>query len=567
MSAAPPAALPQARWRAPAGGLPAALTPMLVIGLAAILLQWRFGLLGDVSWLITVDEKWLDGATPYRDVIEINPPASLMLYWPAVALARVLGVAPEFIVAAFGFLSIAAGLGLAAAILARAGLLDRLGALGAAVALVAFAVLPGQSFDERDHLAAVYGLPFLAVAAARAARAPLDARLALLAGLGAGLMAAIKPPYALVAIVLLPYLVRRAGIVPLMKAVEYYAAAAVGLAYLAFVPRAFPHYVADILPLGLDVYAPIREPIAALLASPGPLFAFVLAVCALRLARDDPGEPLVAVPALAGLGALAAYLVQGKGWLYQAYPALAFFSLAAGAALTRFAQPKPRLALGALVFLAAALGFVALGHWPSPLAFVAAGIGVALAWGLEWRKAGAAPIAEMGVAAALGAACGLFAMDGIETPAIARALASLGPHPTVASLSESLAFGHPMVRQVGGVWVQSVPSLWIAAAARRRIDEHPGDAALAQRMRVYIDADRDRLVADLARNRPDALLVGRLDTRFHQWLWNDPEVAAARAGYRLYADETDAGFPAQLWVRADLFGLRPALPGGELGEP
>jgi hypothetical protein len=158
-------------------------------------------------------------------------------------------------------------------------------------------------------------------------------------------------------------------------------------------------------------------------------------------------------------------------------------------------------------------------------------------------------------------------MDGIETPAIARALASLGPHPTVASLSESLAFGHPMVRRVGGVWVQSVPSLWIAAAARRRIDEKPSDAALAERMRVYIDADRDRLVADLNRNRPDALLVGRLDTRFHQWLWNDPELAATRAGYRLYAAEADTGFPAELWVRADLFGLRPALPDGEVGKP
>ena len=223
------------------------------------------------------------------------------------------------------------------------------------------------------------------------------------------------------------------------------------------VPHAFPDYVANILPIGLDLYAPIREPFASLLAAPGPLFAFVLVVCALRLARDDPGEPLVAIPALAGLGALAAYLVQGKGWLYQAYPALAFFALAAGAALARAPQPRPRVALGALAFLAAGLGLIALGRWPLPLAFVAAGIGAALAWGLEGRK-GAAPIAEMGVAAALGAACGLFAMDGIETPAIARALASLGPHPTVASLSESLAFGHPMVRRVGGVWVKAFPA-------------------------------------------------------------------------------------------------------------
>jgi hypothetical protein len=124
-----------------------------------------------------------------------------------------------------------------------------------------------------------------------------------------------------------------------------------------------------------------------------------------------------------------------------------------------------------------------------------------------------------------------------------------------------------MVRRVGGIWVQSVPSLWIAAAARRRIDEHPGDAALADRMNAYIEADRDRLVADLERNRPDALLVGRLDTRFHHWAWSDPKIAAARSDYRLFAVETDTGFPAELWVRADLVGLRPALRENEVATP
>jgi len=557
MSAAPPAAARPAGWPALARLPLTALAPTLAIALAAILLQWRFGLLGDVSWLITVDEKWLDGATPYRDVIEINPPASLMLYWPAVALARELGLRPEFTVAAFGFLSIAFSLALAAAILKRAGLLERLGPLAAPIAVLVFAVLPGQSFDERDHLAALYGLPFLALSVARAVRRPVDLPLALLAGVAAGLMAAIKPPYALVAIVLLPYLVRRAGIVALLKSVEYYAAAALGLAYVALVPIAFPAYVADILPLGLAVYAPIREPLAALLAAPGPLFVFVLGAALVRLMREEVGEPLVAIPALAALGALAAYLVQGKGWLYQAYPAIALMALAAGLALALRPQPPLRVAAGALAGLATGLALLALGRWPLPLAFVAAGAAAAFCWRFEGR--GAAPIAEMGVLATLGAACGLFAMDGIETPAIARALAGLGPHPTVAAISESLAFCHPMVRRVGGIWVQSVPSLWITAAARRRIDEHPGDAALAERMQVYIDADRDRLVADLARARPDALLVGRLDTRFHQWAWSDPKITAARANYRLYAAETDTDFPAELYVRADLVGLRPGL--------
>jgi hypothetical protein len=565
MSAAPHAAARSANWPTLARLPLATLLPTLAIAVAAILLQWRFGLLGDVSWLITVDDKWLNGATPYRDIIEINPPASLMLYWPAVALARELGVRPEFTVAVFGFLSIALSLALAAAILNRAGLLQRLGPLAAPIAVLVFAVLPGQSFDERDHLAALYGLPFLALAAARAARAPVDMRLALLAGLAAGLMAVIKPPYALVAIVLLPYLARRVGVGVLLKSVEYYAAAALGLAYVALTPIAFPTYVADILPLGLAVYAPIREPLAALLAAPGPLCVFVLGAALLRLTREEVSEPLVAVPALAAVGALGAYLVQGKGWLYQAYPAIAFMALAAGLALALKPQSSRRIAAGALAGLAAGLALLELGRWPLPLAFVAAGAASAFCWRFE--RSEAAPIAEMGAIATLGAACGLFAINGVETPAIARALAGLGPHPTVAAISESLAFGHPMVRRVGGIWVQSVPSLWITAAARRRIDEHPGDAALAQRMQAYIDADRDRLVADLRRGRPDALLVGRLDTRFHQWAWSDPEITAARADYRLYAVETDTGFPAELYVRADLLGLRPGLVEGAAHSP
>ena len=559
MSVSPPVAAIRARAKTRGRRIPSAFLPALAIAIAAILLQWRFGLLGDVSWLITADEKWLDGETPYVDFIEINPPASLILYWPAIALARLVGLRPEFMVAAFGFLSVAAGLGLAAAILSRAGLLSRFGPVAQAIALVAFAVLPGQSFDERDHLAAVCGLPFLALAAARAAHAPVDGRLAVLAGLGAGAMAAIKPPYALVAIALLPYLVRRVGLAELFRGVEYCAAIALGLAYVAIVPVFFPYYVVDILPLGLAVYAPIREPLAQLLTAPGALLTFALGAAAVKLAERRLGEPLVAVAGLAALGALAAYVVQGKGWLYQAYPALAFMSLAAAAALALAPPPLRRIVLGALAGFCAALALLALGQWPLPIAFVAAGAAGALAWRLDEARR-APPFAEMGVAATIGAACGLFAMNGVETPTIARALAGLGPHPTVAAISESLAFGHPMTRRVGGVWVQSVPSLWITSAARRLIDEHPSDAALAQRLSPYIEKDRDRLVADLTRNRPDAILVGRLGTRFHDWAWSDPKIAEARADYQLYAVEPGDAFPAELYARKDLVGLRPTSP-------
>ena len=51
----------------------------LAIGLIALATQLSFGMLGDVSWLITIDEKWLSGQVPYVDFLEINPPASLLL--------------------------------------------------------------------------------------------------------------------------------------------------------------------------------------------------------------------------------------------------------------------------------------------------------------------------------------------------------------------------------------------------------------------------------------------------------------------------------------------------------
>ena len=93
-----------------AGAVPVAL---------AVWTQARFGMMADVSWLIDCDERWLDGAVPYRDFIETNPPASLWLYLPAVAAARALGLRSELLVSAYGFALAAVALALGAAILRR----------------------------------------------------------------------------------------------------------------------------------------------------------------------------------------------------------------------------------------------------------------------------------------------------------------------------------------------------------------------------------------------------------------------------------------------------------------
>ncbi len=197
-----------------AAGLAEALrapAPILALVLAAgAALHVAFGTVGDVSWLLTVDEKWLAGATPYRDVIEINPPASLLLYWPAVAFAKNVGPSPEFWVAAFGFATSAICLAFAARLARRAGAGPFDAKAVALAAAVAF-LLPGRSFDERDVLAAFFGLPLLALWAARAAGASVSLAEALVAGASMGVMIAVKPPYVLVPAAAALYLLLRVG--------------------------------------------------------------------------------------------------------------------------------------------------------------------------------------------------------------------------------------------------------------------------------------------------------------------------------------------------------------------
>ena len=542
----------------------APLAAAAIVGVA-ILMQIRLGAVDDVSWLITVVEKWLAGGTLYVDALENNPPASILVYTPAVALAHALKVWPEFTVAVFGFALVFANLALAFGIVGRAGLVGAIPPAGALLALVALVILPARAFDERDYFAALFGMPILALGAARQKRAEIVLWQAILAGLAAGAMAALKPPYALVAILPALWLLWRNGWKALVASPEYYAAGALGLVYMAAVPVFFPAFIANYLSFDAEVYARLRPPMLELIAAPGPLIGWILALALIKLAGRRIASPLVATPALGALGAYAAFLIQGKGWLYQLYPALLYLSLALAAAIGESAR-RPRDSLIACLAALAAAGLVLLlQRWPMPIA-----LGCALAgWLVARWLSGArgrdgddiALLATMAVASAIGVATVLFASEGDREPVLARALMSLGPHPTVGAISPTVGFGHPLSRDVGGVWAQRLPALVMTQGAMMMIAQHPEDPSLPAKLARYIRFEHDALVEDLRRNRPDAILIGGLQTPTLDWALADPDLKAARADYALYAADNRPGWPAELYVRKDLIGLRPSLAG------
>ena len=533
-----------------------ALVALVVVAAAALWQMW-IGLLGDATWLVMLDERWLAGEKPYVDFLEINPPASLLIYAPEVWLAKLMGVRSETVVSLTGFVIAGGALALSGASLRRAGRLADIGPVGFAVTLFALLFLPGDAFMERDVIAAALLLPALALGLARAEGAAVDLGPALAAGVGVGLALALKPPYGLAPVLPAAYVLIRRGPRAAFRMVEIPAAAAVVALYGAVAVVFFPAYAANMGPAVVDVYLAVRESLVNLLLSEGGRDFVLMMLLGAYLGRNDLSKPALALPALAALGAFVGYCVQGKGWNYQAYPAVALAAIFAGLAFERATQRRLDRALGAFALVVALAVGAFVDRWG-----VSLGAGVLAAAALRRELspgAWAPPLISFAAAAALGATAAAAIPGPDVADSLGRALVRLKPHPTVVAISESFGFSHPMVRKANAIWVQSVPNLVIASGARRRIDERPRDAALAAQMRPYIERDRARLVADITDKQPDAILVGPLDTRFHAWIWADPEVQAAMRDYRLLASNDRPDFPAELWARREAIGLKPGL--------
>src|SRR5689334_23798121 len=69
--------------------------PVALVVIVAALLRSFIWLHRDVSWLLTLAEQVLAGARAYVDFTEPNPPASILIYMPAVELSRLTNISAE----------------------------------------------------------------------------------------------------------------------------------------------------------------------------------------------------------------------------------------------------------------------------------------------------------------------------------------------------------------------------------------------------------------------------------------------------------------------------------------
>jgi hypothetical protein len=228
--------------------------------------------------------------------------------------------------------------------------------------LFAFLLLPGPDFGQREHMLAMVLLPyFVVVASGHPSRISRPSRAAL--GIAAGIVIAFKPYFGLYlllgeGILLLrrrdPRLLLRAEVIAIITVL---ASAVLGTVIL------FPEYLDFIVPLGREVYHGFEEPLAVVMTDAATYWTLALCVAALMIAArtsDSSMRDLVGTLVAAAAAALVIFVMQRKGWIYQALPALIFATIAVGASLVAALAAHAARRGGSLVAVAVAAAIVVL---------------------------------------------------------------------------------------------------------------------------------------------------------------------------------------------------------------
>jgi hypothetical protein len=432
----------------------------------------------------------LDGQRLYRDIIEINPPMAPFAYLPGVALARLLGVDPRHVIDAQLLLLAAASLFIVSRILRLSPAMApfRSGAFSVWAAAVV-TILPMNIFAQREHIALLTFLPALAVYALRSNREPVPPWAILTAGFGAGITLAFKPFFTVPALLCILFAAIRSRSWRALFAPENFIAGVI-VTIVSFGTYVFySEYFTITYPLVRDTYLSWSMPLTVIFLNDATLISAVALVTVLLARQKATPDPALMVAVLASMGFAVSFFLQRRGWAYHSYPMVALSLLAMGYVLTGTgrAQARSRRLEAASVLVMAAT----------------------FAFGMLWFN------------------------SNVHIGPIREAVAGLKPNPRILMLSGEAALGHPLVRDVGGVWVSREENLWLREFVRLTREKTTVDPATDARLNEYLALERQWLIEDFKKLPPDIVLVDNLRDGWGEWARADAELSQLLKPYTL----------------------------------
>lgn len=289
----------------------------------------------DVAAILNFAERWVGGERLYRDLIDVNPPLVFVLTAIPAAIGRwtpldgVQALLLCVVGCCVGAWRMTARL--------RAGRSEgpvERAVLGALVPLAC--VMPAYDVGQREHLMALFAIPYAFLAARRIEGVPTPRGLAWAVTLAAALGFALKPHFLAVPLLVEGLVLLRRGTAALRDPLPWGMAAA-WLLYLAAIPLLFPNYFGFVVPLVVGYYLDNGGIglFDVLLTAPfAPALLVLLALAPLALGRQaGAAAPVLLV---AALGATLSAWVQHKGWGYHVVPMTMLGTLLAGLLLARW---------------------------------------------------------------------------------------------------------------------------------------------------------------------------------------------------------------------------------------
>ena len=116
---------------------------------------------------------------------------------------------------------------------------------------------------------------------------------------------------------------------------------------------------------------------------------------------------------------------------------------------------------------------------------------------------------------------------------VREAIDGLKPRPRILMLSGEAAIGHPLVRDVGGVWVSRQENLWIREFVRLTRERTVVDADTDAKLNHYLALERKWLIEDFRKLPPDIVLIDNLRNEWGAWARADAEVSQLLKPYSL----------------------------------
>lgn len=428
----------------------ARLAVFFVLVAGGLLVRWFEQPESDIAGNVLFAQMVLEGARPHVDLHDVNPPLAFHLYVPAVLIETLTGLRAE---TAAHLLTTALIIG--SVLLGEAVLRDEredatVRALRVALLLIMMVWMPTRTFSQRDHIAFILVWPLLAAFMRRSEGKPVPFAAACAAGLLAPVGLALKPHLVLgPAFAFLIVLLRRRDLRPVASP-EVAGAVVSGLALVVQMFIAHRAYLTETLPIALEVYGPIKPPLYLMR---GAAIVGLVGVTIL-VARRDRGPR--GIMAAAGAGFALAYLLAGKGWPYQAVPALTAGLLALLLPIWG-ERPDKGLLLASTGLTAAAAAFA------------------------SWTPAQDAPFTD-----------------------IVRRTAP--PNPVVGHLSFSMSIQHPLIRTIGGTLANPSLLLWKTWGAEYGL-ARTADPERIARLEAHRRAEAAELAAAWARRPPDLIFV------------------------------------------------------------